>query len=159
MIRILERWLEMFDEKEVPLWECPIPSEKGKGQSEEAKEQEKGTNPEQTPAPSKITYICPLCDDEMQLKHAHKGGWFYGCSKWPVCNGYRNKTNKRPGPVAAVTKLRNIYGDATWADMEEKKCSGKFKIPIQPRLNKCLFCGMDPPNHLGRNCPQRNVYF
>ena len=65
VIRILERWLEMFDEKEVPLWDCPIPSEKGKGQSEEAKEQGKGTNPGQTPAPSKITYICPLCDDEM----------------------------------------------------------------------------------------------
>ena len=39
VIRILERWLEMLDEKEVPTWECPIPSGKGKGQSEEAKEQ------------------------------------------------------------------------------------------------------------------------
>ena len=95
----------------------------------------------------------------MLLKHAHKGGRFYGCPQWHACKGYRNKPDKRPGPVAAVARLSTIHGEAKWADMEEKKCTGKFKIPTSPLLKKCLFCGMDPCDHLGRNCPNRNVYF
>lgn len=159
IIRRIERWLEMLDEKEVPSRECSIPNEQEKEQLEETKEEGQRIDAEKRPEPSQITYICPLCDYEMKLKRARKGGWFYGCSQWPNCNGSRNKSDKRPGPVAAVTKLRNSHGEEKWADMEEKKCSGKYKISTKPLLNKCLFCGMDPCDHLGRNCLKRNIYF
>ena len=108
--------------------------------------------------PSQITYICPRCDNEMLIKPAHKGGWFYGCSKWPACNGSRSKVHKRPGPAIAVAKLRDMYGEAKWAEMEALKCSGKYKISPPPKGNKCLFGGMDPPNQLTGNCPKRKVY-
>ena len=105
-----------------------------------------------------VTVICPLCTNIMRLKPARRGGWFYGCSEWPACNGYRNKDGARPGPVATVTKLRNHFGDAAWKEMEELKCNGKFlkwHTPAPNALQKCRFCGMDPCDHVGRNCPMR----
>ena len=43
-----------------------------------------------------ITIICPLCTTLMRIKPAGRGGWFYGCSGYPDCNGYRNYSDKKP---------------------------------------------------------------
>ena len=77
----------------------------------------------------------------------------YVFSQWPSCKGYRNKHDKGPGPAAAILKLRNTFGEAAWEEMDKKKRNGTFG------LNKCWFCGMDPCDHLGRNCPKRGVSF
>ena len=63
-----------------------------------------------------------------------------------------------------VAKLRKFFGTKDWEVMEEAKLSGKFVPkhtieglpPIAILLQKCRFCGMDPCDHLGRNCPMKN---
>ena len=105
--------------------------------------------------PEHATRVCPLRDSDMKLRSAHTGGCFYGCSKYPECNGYRNKHDKRPGPTRMVTQLRIICGEAKWKEMERMKLRGN--IPDSFVYKKCLFCGMDPCDHLGRHCPMKNI--
>ena len=39
---------------------------------------------------TRFTYACPKCTASPMLrKAARRGGWFYGCHTWPVCNGSR----------------------------------------------------------------------
>lgn len=167
IIRILERWLERFDDKTVPLKEDQLPNENRQGQVNIPGEPENHQNATQIqlprepennpnvipiPDPSRIIYSCALCNSQMQYKKARHGGYFYGCSSWPDCKGTRDLTSRKPGPVKEVNNLRKHYGEERWAEMEEMKCRG-ISVPL--RLNRCLFCGMNPPNHLGRDCPQR----
>ena len=167
LTRTIETWLEAMDEPNVPNLERPIINKKQQEKHNDANEQGRNHIPlsvdkDPDPVPAKnqtdpigkestATPICPLCDRVMQLKPAHKGGWFYGCSQWPACKGYRNKHDKGPGPAAAILKLRNTVGEAAWEEMDKKKRNGTFG------LNKCWFCGMDPCDHVGRNCPKRGV--
>ena len=72
IIRGIERWLEMIDEKEAPSRECSIPNEQDKEQLEETKEEGQRIDAEKRTGPSQITYICPLCDHDMILKSARK---------------------------------------------------------------------------------------
>ena len=61
------------------------------------------TEPEMTepplPAPTPTAPVaprvtCPLCEAEMTFKRARAGGFFYGCSRYPLCRGSR-----RPEPI------------------------------------------------------------
>ena len=55
-------------------------------------------------------------------------------------------------------------------EIESHQIVIQFQLPREPEgnpnvtpipnslplcLNRCLFCGMDPPDHVGRHCPQR----
>ena len=106
-----------------------------------------------------VKVSCPLCTSFMQLRHAGRGGYFYGCSEWPACKGQRSPRDKRPGPKAVITALRKIIGDQAWEAMDRMKRGGlipKWPTPSSSRkLETRHFCGMDPSDHLGRNCPLR----
>ena len=56
--------------------------------------------------------ICPMCDSTMKYRAARKGGFFYGCPKWPNCRGYRDPHGRNPGPKDFVDKQRALYGPA-----------------------------------------------
>ena len=167
IVRILERWLKRFDDKTVSFKEDPylVPIEKviePVNLPDENRIQENVTRISiprepvntntQTPDPARVVYNCPLCDCPMLYKKAGRGGAFYGCSNHPGCPSTRNLANRKPGPVKEINRLRILFGELKWAEMEERKCRG---IPIPFRLNRCTFCGMEQPDHLGRNCPQR----
>jgi hypothetical protein len=129
VIRGIERWLERIEDKDGPSRECSIPNEQEIEQLEETKEEGQRIDAEKRTEPSQITYICPLFDHDMILKSVRKGGWFYGCPQWPKCNGYRNKSDKRPGPVAAVTKLRNSYGEENGQIWKKRSAVGSTRFP------------------------------
>ena len=91
--RTLERWLETFDEKEVPNLERPIVQEEEQGHVDDAHERERndipvieeaipaqdpprGHQPNEERQTTQGTPICPLCNRTMRLKPARKGGWF-----------------------------------------------------------------------------------
>lgn len=42
----------------------------------------------------KTDIVCEACGSKMNKRYArkgvHAGGWFYGCSRYPRCNGVRN---------------------------------------------------------------------
>ena len=110
--------------------------------------------------PVNVSIICPLCTNLMRIKPAHRGGWFYGCSDYPDCNGYRNYSDKKPGPVKQVANLRQTFGPKKWAMIEEQKLNGKFlrwPNPLVRYMDRCMFCDMDPPDHLGRDCPMKRA--
>ena len=57
-----------------------------------------GIAPEQPPSPgvecslpdeTRSALQCPLCSQNMKLKRARHGGWFWGCSGYPDCRGHR----------------------------------------------------------------------
>ena len=50
---------------------------------------------------------------------------FYGCSKYPGCNGYRGPQRQNPGPTALILQLRNRYG-SKWDALEAMKIEGKI---------------------------------
>ena len=180
VIRIIESLLETLEEKDRPNMERPMMNEAEVEPNENPIDQGRNEIPvkgEEIPNPAppqvnqtkgaqepNVTLICPLCDSTMSLKRASKGGCFYGCDQWPACKGYRNKHNKNPGPAAMVAKLRKFFGTQDWEVMEEAKLNGKFVTshafvpPIATLLQKCRFCGMDPCDHLGRNCPTLRNY-
>jgi hypothetical protein len=33
--------------------------------------------------------VCPVCGSHMEKRSAHKGGKFWGCSRWPLCDATR----------------------------------------------------------------------
>ena len=45
--------------------------------------------PGAAPPPIHAAIVCPKCLGGMTLKHAHKGGQFYGCDRFPACCGSR----------------------------------------------------------------------
>ena len=125
-IRILERWLERIDDKTVPLKEDQLPNENRRGsvntpgepenhqhatQIQLPREPESNPNVTPIPDPSRIIYSCALRNSQMKYKRARHGGYFYGCSRWSGCNGIRDLTNRKPGPVKEVNYLRKQYGD------------------------------------------------
>ena len=55
---------------------------------------------------------CPVCRSTMQYKSARKGGFFYGCPRWPNCRVYRDPHGRNPGPKDFVDKQRALYGPA-----------------------------------------------
>ena len=94
----------------------------------------------------------------MKIKSSRNGGCFYGCTDYPTCKGYRNKSDKRPGPVKEVLNARRQLGDELWERMEEQKTNGTLQSSPNPQAkqwDKCWFCGMDPSDHLGRYCPMK----
>ena len=181
MARILVTWLETIDgkgiSKYIPNAEQPRMEGEEREQAERIIEPERNETPagrEEVPAPTlvppkkveeeereHVMPICPLCDSSMSLRSANKGGWFYGCPRYPACKGTRTKSGKRPGPVAAACKLQKIFGNAEWEQTEELKKKGvcvRTHAPAPYQLQKCWFCGMEPSNHLGRNCPTRQCH-
>ena len=176
---LLESLLETLEEKDRPNIERPVMNEAEVEPNENPNDQgnENPVREEEIPNPvppqanqpqgaqePTVTLICPLCDSTMGIRRATKGGYFYGCDTWPLCKGYRNKYNKHPGPTAMVAKLRDFFGTTDWEVMEKAKLSGKYvkkndingPPPVGVLLQKCRFCGMDPCDHLGRNCPKKN---
>ena len=37
----------------------------------------------------RIVPMCPVCDENMVFKRAMRGGYFWGCSDYPICRGSR----------------------------------------------------------------------
>ena len=174
MARMFERCLETLDGKDIPNVERPMVEHEDREQVNQVNDHRADADTvvwEEVPIPGpqptnqvnerrgvNVTIICPLCTNIMRLKPAGRGGWFYGCSEYPTCRGYRNKVDKRPGPVKNVRNLRQHFGEAVWRRMEEQKCNGTFlRLPTpEPRvLDRCWFCDMNPSDHLGRDCPMR----
>ena len=63
-------------------------------------------------------------------------GWMvYGCSQYPTCNGNRSKDDKRPGPVVAITRVHNLYGNNTWEEMGKNGIAGQapFATAYDPK--------------------------
>ena len=130
MTRMFERCLETLDGKDIPNAERPMVEREDREQVNQANEPRDDADTvgwEEAPAPDpqptnqsnerrgvNVTLICPLCTNIMRLKPAGKGGCFYGCADYPSCNGYRSKSDKRPGPVKAVANLRRQFGEKTW---------------------------------------------
>lgn len=53
--------------------------------------------PPPTPgAPEAPRVTCPLCDAEMTFKRARAGGFFHGCSRYPLCRGSRRPNFSEP---------------------------------------------------------------
>ena len=167
LVRILERWLKRFEEKAVPFKEDPYLVQIEKviepvNLPDENRIQDKVTHISiprepantdvQIPDPARVVYNCPLCDCTMLYKRAGRGGAFYGCCNYPSCEGTRSLVSRKPGPVEEINKLRKYFGEQRWAEMEERKCRG---IQIPHCTKKCKICGMERPDHVGRNCPQR----
>ena len=170
MTRILVAWLETIDGKGIPNY---IPNgEQPGGEDEERENDEQIIEPERNdtvppPLPPKKVEeeekesampICPLCDSSMMLRGARKGGCFYGCPRYPACKGTRTKRGKSPGPVAAVNRLKQIFGTTDWEQTEELKKKGacvRAHAATPYHLQTCWFCGMEPCTHLGRDCPAR----
>ena len=74
---------------------------------------------------------CPVCKSTMIYRAARKGGFFYGCPKWPGCNGYRGPHGENPGPVDKVRAQRKLLGDA-WEAIEAMKVAGK--VPFHENM-------------------------
>ena len=172
--RMFERCLETLDGKEAPNVKKPMVEPEDKEQVNEESEQKDDVDTvdwEEIPGPNpqptiqgtdqrrmNATIICPLCTHVMRLKPSGKGGCFYGCAEYPACNGYRNKSDKRPGPMKEVTNLRRQLGDELWEKMEEQKINGTILRWPNPQVrywDRCWFCGMDPSGHPGRYCPMK----
>ena len=75
-----------------------------------------------------VAPLCPVCDCKMNFRAARKGGFFYGCSHWPNCPGYRNPYGKNPGPKKVIQEQRALYG-TDWSAMDQMKIQGK--IPFE----------------------------
>ena len=53
--------------------------------------------PAPTPrAPEAPRVTCPLCEAEMTFKRARAGGFFHGCSRYPLCRGSRRPNFSEP---------------------------------------------------------------
>ena len=141
MTRMFERWLETIDGKGAPNVEPmvrpgdrePVNQVNAQRDNVDAVDREEIPIPNPQPITQvterrglNVTLICPLCTNIMRLKRARKGGWFYGCTEYPACKGYRNKTDQSPGPVQMVKDLRLHFGEEVWRRMEEEKCNGTF---------------------------------
>ena len=56
--------------------------------------------------------------------------------------------------------LQEMFGPKKWAMIEEQKLNGTFLRWPKPQIrymDRCMYCGMDPPDHPGRNCPMRRA--
>ena len=125
LTRAIEKGLETLGTNDIPAVEHPMVDDNEREQAEEINEQGRNDIPgewEEIPAPAPPqnnqttheggpdeTLMCPLRDNIMRTKRASKGGYFYGCTQWQACNGYRNKISNRPGPAANINNLRNIW--------------------------------------------------
>ena len=190
MTRMFERCLETLDSKDPASFEKPMMGQEDKEpvkQANEPRDDADTVDWEEVPAPDpqpannppandpplyheqfstserravNITIICPMCTNLMRPRRAGKGGWFYGCSDYPDCNGYRSMRDHRPGPVKQIKNLQEIFGPRKWAMIEEQKLNGTFLRWPKPQvryMDRCMYCGMDPPDHPGRNCPMRRA--
>ena len=190
MTRMFERCLEALDGKDPVSFEKPMMGREDKepvNQANEPRDDADTVDWEEVPAPdprpandppandppiyheqfstseqrtTQVTIICPMCTNLMKPRRAGRGGWFYGCSSHPDCNGTRSMRDHRPGPVKQIKNLQEIFGPRKWAMIEEQKLNGTFVRWPKPQvryLDRCMYCGMDPPDHPGRNCPMRRA--
>ena len=190
MTRMFERCLETLDSKDPASFEKPMMGREDKepvNQANEPRDDADTVDWEEVPAPdprptndppandpplyheqfstserraAKVTLICPMCTCLMKPQSAGRGGWFYGCTAYPECNGTRSMRDHRPGPVKQVKNLQEMYGPKKWAMIEEQKLNGTFlrwPQPLMRYMDRCRYCGMDPPDHPGRHCPMRRT--
>ena len=190
MTRMFERCLETLDGKDLFSFEKPMMEREDREQVNQANEPKDDADtvdweeiPDPDPQPDNnppandpplyheqfstterravnITIICTMCTNLMRLRPGPRGGWFYGCSEYPACNGYRSCRDHRPGPVKQIANLREIFGPKKWAMIEEQKLNGTFLRWPKPQvryMDRCMYCGMDPPDHPGRDCPMRRA--
>ena len=74
-----------------PPEEAPVPPPKAPEQPlPKAKAATPNAKAKQPMASGLVYPKCPKCNERMITKRAHHGGTFFGCSKWPACNGSRS---------------------------------------------------------------------
>ena len=120
------------------------------------------------------SYECPLCGGGMIERHTRHGKLFYGCNRYPDCNGSRNAdgsincSERRITPITKKTKsfVGKVFGKITILDTRYKegfdhsfssilwlgKCEcGKEKVFYQSHLKNgyVMSCGCDVPK-----CPK-----
>ena len=54
--------------------------------------------------PRNEVWLCPLCDEPMAARRAHRGGMFLGCPAFPLCRGSRNMRD--PTKASPVMEIR-----------------------------------------------------
>ena len=64
-----------------------------------------------------MTWLCPLCDQEMSIRAAGRGGKFYGCAAYPQCRGTRSL--KDPTQASPVQEVRRRTAAAQQAAQQE----------------------------------------
>ena len=64
-----------------------------------------------------MTWLCPLCDQEMSIRAAGRGGFFYGCTAYPQCRGTRSL--KDPTQTSPVQEVRRRTAAAQQAAHQE----------------------------------------
>ena len=70
------------------------PTKKNEQPKAEAKKMSK-------PAPTTQGKPCPACESAMVLRKAHRGGCFWGCSRYPDCRGTRRPFDTKDAVASA----------------------------------------------------------
>jgi ssDNA-binding Zn-finger/Zn-ribbon topoisomerase 1 len=57
-------------------------------------------------APQAKALLCPMCGSPMVKRDAHKGGQFWGCTKWPLCDATRQFSDPNTWNVGPKNRAR-----------------------------------------------------
>ncbi|MDR2612970.1 MAG: type I DNA topoisomerase [Deltaproteobacteria bacterium] len=116
------------------------------------------------PFPDGVPESCPRCGAPMQVKRAHKGSWFLGCSKYPKCK------ETRPYPTGFVCPVPGCGGHLVERTSRRGPFNGcsnypgcRFIARGEPVKDPCPECGFPwrirPQTAAGGeaalNCPNR----